>query len=93
MSLIPDHIAITSSAELGAVIRGIRIAAGLTQAATAALCGVSAPFLNGLERGKPTVRLELVLAVCRGLGIALVAVLPEPTDLANTPRRVPRRAR
>jgi len=88
-----DHISITSSAELGAVIRGIRIAAGLTQADAAALCGVSAPFLNGLERGKPTARLELVLAVCCGLGITLVAELPEPTDLSSIPRRRPRRIR
>ena len=55
MSLIPDHIAITSSAELGAVIRGIRIAAGLTQAATAAL-SASPVGAHALELG-----LDLVL--------------------------------
>jgi HTH-type transcriptional regulator/antitoxin HipB len=88
-----DKITIVSSADLGRVVRAVRVASGLTQADAAALCGVSAPFLNGLERGKPTAQVGLVLAVCRGLGIGLVAGLPDPLDLSSVPRRAPVRAR
>lgn len=66
------------------------MAAGLTQADAAALCGVSAPFLNNLERGKETARIGLVLVVCQGLGIDLVARLPQPIDLAKAGTRVRR---
>ena len=84
----------TTSSELGAVIRAVRISSDLTQADAAALCGVSGPFLNGLERGKPTAQIGKVLAVCHGLGIRLVAELPEPLpDLSRVPRRRPRGGR
>lgn len=56
----------------------MRVAAGLPQDEAAELCGVSVPFLNRLERGKPTVRLDSVLKVCQGLGIAIDLVPPEP---------------
>ena len=67
-----------SSRALGDCIRAVRVAAGLRQDEAAELCGVSVPFLNRLERGKPTVRLDSVLKVCQGLGIALDLVPPEP---------------
>jgi transcriptional regulator with XRE-family HTH domain len=77
--------------ELGRAVRAARIAAGLTQADAAGLCGVSAPFLNGLERGKENARLGLVLRVCRGLGIGLQVTLhSDVTSLAEAPKRKPR---
>mgnify|MGYP001549180496 CR=1 FL=1 len=88
MQLVMEPI--ESVEALGARIRTIRIAAGLTQADAAALSGVSVPFLSGLEQGKATVRLGLVLDVCRALGIELVAEFPGPLP-AGAPRRVRRR--
>ena len=58
-----------SVATLGKMIRAVRIHAGLTQADATALCGVSAPFLNGVERGKQTARIGGIFSICQGLGI------------------------
>ena len=67
-----------SPRDLGDCIRAVRVAAGLPQDEAAELCGVSVPFLNRLERGKPSVQLDSVLKVCQGLGIGLDLVPPEP---------------
>ncbi|MBI5450741.1 MAG: helix-turn-helix transcriptional regulator [Gammaproteobacteria bacterium] len=62
-------IAISSVAELGAILRAVRKESGLTQRDAAALCNVSLPFLNGLEQGKSTAQIGKVLSVCHRLGI------------------------
>lgn len=62
---------ILSAKELGRAIRVRRRASGLTQADTAALCGVGARFLGELERGKETVQLDKVFRILRGLGLEL----------------------
>jgi hypothetical protein len=60
----------------------------------AALCGVSTPFLNALERGKPTAQLRGILAVCRGLGIRISLGPPVSVhELDKTPSRKPRGSR
>ena len=69
---------VTSPQDIGDCIRAVRVAAGLRQTDAAELCGVSIPFLNRLERGKPTAQLDRVLKVCRGLGIAIELAPPEP---------------
>ncbi len=69
---------VRSPQDLGTCIRAVRVAAGLRQIDAAELCGVSIPFLNRLELGKPTAQLDGVLKVCRGLGIAIELVPPEP---------------
>ena len=85
------HIA--TPKELGRCIGAVRVASGLRQADAAALCGVSEPFLNRLEGGKATARLDAVLKVCAGLGIALELVLPTalpanpPTSLKRGPKK------
>jgi transcriptional regulator with XRE-family HTH domain len=79
---------IDSATDVGRCIRAVRVAAGLRQIDAAHLCGVSVPFLNKLEQGKPTARLDGVLKVCRGLGIALELVPPEP--LPDAPRSLKR---
>ena len=85
---------IDSTEELGRLIRAVRIQAGLTQVDAAALCNVSAPCLNGVERGKPTARIERIFAICRGLGIEICLDLPAAiTELKRTPARKPRRRR
>ena len=86
---------VSDPVELGRIIRSVRIEAGLTQAEASALCGVSTPFLHGLEHGKPTARVERVFAVCRGLGIRICVDLPVPEDAlepaAKRRRRRPKR--
>lgn len=82
---------IDDAKQLGQVIRAVRIQGGLTQGDAAALCGVSTPFLNGLERGKPTARLAGILRVCRGLGIRIALDLPISLEqLKRAPSRKPR---
>jgi y4mF family transcriptional regulator len=57
--------------DLGIEVRQARRAAGLDQATAAGLLGVGTRFLSELERGKATVRLDLVLQVLEGLGLEL----------------------
>lgn len=85
---------ISNVKELGKVIRAVRIRAGLSQANAAALCGVSAPFLNGVERGKPTAQVGRVFDVCHALGIRVCLDPPVPKEeLDAVPARKPRSRR
>lgn len=56
---------------LGAIVRARRKALDLSQAELAALAGVGLAFMYELEQGKPTVRLDKVLAVFAVLGLEL----------------------
>jgi HTH-type transcriptional regulator / antitoxin HipB len=58
--------------ELGVAIRQKRLAAGLTLALAAPMCGVSVKFLQALETGKPTVQFNKALAVAAMFGVRLV---------------------
>ena len=60
---------ITSSTDIGAAVRRARKLAGLRQDDLAGLAGVGTRFLIELEAGKPTVRLDKLLAVLSTLGI------------------------
>jgi HTH-type transcriptional regulator/antitoxin HipB len=60
------------SATWGGDVRGRRLELGLRQDELAALAGVSARFVHTLEQGKPTLRLDKVLAVLAQLGLDLV---------------------
>lgn len=53
-------------------IRRRRLELGLHQDELAALAGVSTRFVHTLEQGKPTLRLDKVLAVLSQLGLDLV---------------------
>ena len=64
------------SDKLSQVVEHRRKALGLTQPALAGLAGCSERFIRELESGKPTVRLDKVLAVLEVLGL----------DLQVTPR-------
>lgn len=64
-------IKVTSPQDLGAVVRAVRREAGLGQATAAGLAGVGTRFLGDVERGKPTLRLGLVLQVLERLGLEL----------------------
>jgi HTH-type transcriptional regulator / antitoxin HipB len=56
----------------GDEIRQRRLELGLRQDELAALAGVSTRFVHTLEQGKPTLRLDKVLAVLGQLGLDLV---------------------
>lgn len=57
--------------ELGRAVRARRRALGLDQLVLCDLAGVGPAFLYSLEHGKPTVRLDKVLAVLAVLGLEL----------------------
>ncbi len=57
--------------QFGKAVSARRRALGLNQAQTCDLAGVGMAFLSELERGKPTVRLDKLLAVLQVLGLGL----------------------
>ena len=69
MSTHPTHI--------GAIVRKERKLLELRQDELAAASGVGLRFLVELERGKPTVQLDKVLAVLEALGCDLEVRTPE----------------
>lgn len=66
---------ISSSEEIGKLVRIYRKEQSVTQAELAALCAVGVRFISDLENGKPTVELGKVLHVLKCLGLE-VAVTP-----------------
>ena len=62
---------VTSAQDIGSVVRAVRLEAGIDQAQAAGLAGVGTRFLGDIERGKPTLRLGLVLQVLERLGLEL----------------------
>ncbi len=73
---------ISSVAILGAAVRELRERAGLRQRDLALAAGVGERFLVELEAGKPTVRLDKVLAVLEALGarLGIVPAMAAPAD-------------
>jgi y4mF family transcriptional regulator len=65
--------------EIGAIVRQTRLSQGLKQDQLAAAAGVGLRFLVELERGKPTVRVEKVLAVLNALGCR-IEITPPPSS-------------
>ncbi len=60
---------VRSPAEIGAIVRELRKAEGVDQVTAAGLAGVGTRFLGDLERGKPNLRIGLVLQVLDRLGL------------------------
>ena len=60
-----------STAQIGQRVRKTRQQLCLTQPQLALAVGVGIRFIVDLEAGKPTVRLDKVLQVLSGLGLAL----------------------
>ena len=63
---------ISSTSELGDIIRSVRKAQGLNQLDVAGLAGLSNRFVIDLERGKPTLQMQKVLDVLDLLGLEVV---------------------
>jgi transcriptional regulator with XRE-family HTH domain len=68
----PAPILIPNAAVLGSVVRGRRREQSLRIDDAASLSRVSADLLSRLENGKGSVRLDKLLTVLDGLGLALV---------------------
>ncbi|HEY6880143.1 MAG TPA: hypothetical protein VI299_19095 [Polyangiales bacterium] len=62
---------VRSVEDLGKVVRKARQAAGTDQVTTAGIAGVGTRFLGDLERGRPNLRVGLVLRVLDRLGLEL----------------------
>jgi transcriptional regulator with XRE-family HTH domain len=86
---------ISSASDLGPVVRARRREQSLRIDDAAALSGVSVDLLSRLENGKGSVRLDKLLTVLDGLGLALVvgpkdhpwmqSVVRSPADDAELP--------
>ncbi len=62
---------ISSSQQLGEVVRHHRRRSGLSQQALAELAGIGKTSVFDIEKGKPTVRLATLVAVLRTLNISM----------------------
>jgi y4mF family transcriptional regulator len=60
---------VRTTEDLGRIVRAFRKEAGADQVRAAGLAGVGVRFLGDLERGKPNLRLGLVLRVLERLGL------------------------
>ena len=69
------RVRITSTAELGEVIRSVRKAAGIRIDDAAFMTGVSKQFTSDVEHGKPTAEFGRVLLLLKQLGIELEATI------------------
>ena len=98
MSQHPFPVAVLNSADtLGPVVRARRKSQSLRIDDAAALLGVSVDLMSRLENGQGSVRLDKVMAVLDGLGMALMvlpkehpwmreaATQPAPTDAGPQP--------
>ncbi len=65
------NVRIRSVAELGALLRIVRLRMELTQGEAAECCGVGRRFYVELENGKPSVQFDKVLDVLETLGLTL----------------------
>lgn len=72
MSALEESIsAVSSTLELGSLVRAVRKEQALTQLDIAGLAGLSNRFIIDLERGKPTLQMQKVLDVLGLLGLEL----------------------
>lgn len=68
----PGEAVVKDVAEIGAIVRQLRKAGGMTQAEAAAMCRVGTRFLSDLENGKPTLHLGKALQVLRDFGLLVI---------------------
>lgn len=75
--ILPDHpVLLTSPSSVGPVVRMCRKAQQIRIDDAAALLGVSVDLMSRLENGQGSVRLDKLMTVLDGLGLAL-AVMPK----------------
>ena len=81
---------------LGEALRAARRRVGLTQAEVGARSGVGVEVYARVEQGREPFRIRMLLRICRVLGIAADALLPDLEESAHArceARRPPKRAR
>ena len=65
-------VVVRSASDLGALVRAARHAQSLRQSDLAGLSGTGNRFIVDLERGKPTLQLQMVLDMVDILGLEVV---------------------
>lgn len=73
---------VAAAPALGEAVRAQRLSQGLRIDAAAGLSGVSADVLSRLEQGKGSVRMDTLLRVLDGLGLALI-LTPKGDDVVQ----------
>lgn len=80
---------IRRAADLGALVRDKRKTSGITQGELAKRLGTSQRWVSELERGKPTIELEMALRALNALGISLgVRAEPEANKTAAPNKKI-----
>lgn len=77
------------SSDLGPVVRSQRKSQSLRIDDAAALLGVSVDLMSRLENGQGSVRLDKVMAVLDGLGLALMVLPKEHPWVREAPTEQP----
>lgn len=75
--------------ELGTLLRGRRLALGLSQAELAARVGASRQWVVEVEAGKPRAELALVLRALAAVNLTLEAVVDEPSRTPRVTQKAP----
>jgi len=75
----------TTLQEIGEIIKKERVKLKLTQLELADFSGCGLTFINQLERGKTTVRLDKVLQVLKALGISVALSKGKNSVLIKAP--------
>ncbi|MXX88768.1 MAG: helix-turn-helix domain-containing protein [Boseongicola sp. SB0665_bin_10] len=69
-------VPISDAVSLGAALRRTRKALKITQEELSLQTGISRPTIRGIERGKETAQVGLVLQLCQDLGAAIELKFP-----------------
>lgn len=70
-------IEVRDMSKIAEIVRATRKAQGVSQTVLAQVSNVGLRFVGDIERGKPSVQFDKLLAVLTALGIALNLELPE----------------
>jgi y4mF family transcriptional regulator len=76
LSVAPHYQSFQTAADIGALVRQVRVLRRLSQQELATAAGTGRRFISELEAGKATLEVGRLLAVCRALGIDLAAAGP-----------------
>jgi HTH-type transcriptional regulator/antitoxin HipB len=94
MPHLPDldsGVTVTSTEELGQLLRAVRKASKLKQSTIAGLANWGGRFIGDVENGKPTVRAQMLFDLVGWLGLEIV-VRKKGTAAAKTQAHAPERA-
>lgn len=79
----PQILVLASPGLLGPFVHNARKAKGLTRPEVAAMAGAGLRFIYDLERGKPTLRTDLVLRVMAAVGLVALLIDSEISKLVG----------